>query len=404
MLIELHTLTAHAPSNLNRDDFGRPKTALFGGTERARISSQSLKRAIRTSDYLKSQLGGRVSTRSRDIPKLIYDRLAKRYDGNEEKRERLQHTCEAVTHALGKPDTKRGPLHISQIVFLTPGELDRLEEVVAEKVEGDGKLAKPKTLSKTLAAEAGLDRTPHDAVDMALFGRMTTDDANAFAGVEAAMQVMHPISTHTAISETDYFTAVDDAPTGEDDRGSAHLNELDFNSAVYYKYFSCDFDKLARNLDDRASALKALTAFLDAACRIAPSGKQNSFASHSMASAALLVVREAKTPCSLAEAFERPVPPSEEGFLARSLQRLATHYSALVRDYGFEDAAALYYRVDMDGMPLLKPLSRARIRTNGQESRTSELEPAFAEVATLQDLWRFLQQHVPVEKSVEETA
>ena len=120
---------------------------------------------------------------------------------------------------------------------------------------------------------------------MALFGRMTTDDANAFAGVEAAMQVMHPISTHTAISETDYFTAVDDAPTGEGDRGSAHLNELDFNSAVYYKYFSCDFDKLARNLDDRASALKALTAFLDAACRIAPSGKQNSFASHSMASA-----------------------------------------------------------------------------------------------------------------------
>ena len=112
-------------------------------------------------------------------------------------------------------------------------------------------------------------------------------------------------------------------------------------------------------------------------------------------------MREAKTPCSLAEAFERPVPPSEEGFLARSLQRLATHYSALVRDYGFEDAAALYYRVDMDGMPLLKPLSRARTRSNGQESRTSELEPAFEEAATLQDLWRFLQQHVPAEKSVE---
>ena len=144
MLIELHTLTAHAPSNLNRDDFGRPKTALFGGTERARISSQSLKRAIRTSDYLKSQLEGRISTRSRDIPKLIHDRLAKRYDGDEEKQERLRQACEAVTHALGKPDSARSKnkdkdeplLYLKQIVFLTPGELDRLEKVVAEKVRG----------------------------------------------------------------------------------------------------------------------------------------------------------------------------------------------------------------------------------------------------------------------------
>ncbi|RMH70127.1 MAG: type I-E CRISPR-associated protein Cas7/Cse4/CasC, partial [Bacteroidetes bacterium] len=39
MLIELHLLTPHAPANLNRDDFGRPKTAYFGGTERGRISS-----------------------------------------------------------------------------------------------------------------------------------------------------------------------------------------------------------------------------------------------------------------------------------------------------------------------------------------------------------------------------
>ena len=49
MLVELHSLTAHAPANLNRDDLGRPKTAMYGGVERARISSQALKRSIRTS-------------------------------------------------------------------------------------------------------------------------------------------------------------------------------------------------------------------------------------------------------------------------------------------------------------------------------------------------------------------
>lgn len=399
MLIELHTLTAHAPSNLNRDDFGRPKSALFGGTERARISSQALKRAIRTSKYLADTLGNRLSTRSRDIPQLIHDRLASTYEGDEDKAKRLQHVCEAVTYALGKPDTKRGPLHLAQIVFLTPAELDRLQQLVAAKVDDGGKLAKPKTLGATLAKEAGLDQAPHDAVDMALFGRMTTDDANAFAEVEAAMQVMHPISTHTVVNETDYFTAVDDVATGADDRGSAHLNELDFNSAVYYKYFSCDFDRLTRNLGDVESARDALVAFLDAACRIAPSGKQNAFASHSLASAALVVVRDQKVPCSLAEAFERPVPPSEAGFLARSLQRMATHYSTLARDYGFDDAAALYYRVDMDGLPLVKALGRAR--TNGSETEQPELGPAFEEASTLPDLWRFLREHVPASAAEE---
>ena len=46
-LIEIHVLQNFAPSNLNRDDTGAPKDALFGGTRRARISSQCLKRAVR---------------------------------------------------------------------------------------------------------------------------------------------------------------------------------------------------------------------------------------------------------------------------------------------------------------------------------------------------------------------
>ena len=75
---------------------------------------------------------------------------------------------------------------------------------------------------------------------MALFGRMTTDDANAFAAVDASMQVAHPIATHTTVTETDYFTAVDDWKTDASERGSGHIGELDFNSAVYYKYLSCN--------------------------------------------------------------------------------------------------------------------------------------------------------------------
>ncbi len=47
MKIELHVLQNFAPSNLNRDDTGAPKDCEFGGSRRARISSQSQKRAVR---------------------------------------------------------------------------------------------------------------------------------------------------------------------------------------------------------------------------------------------------------------------------------------------------------------------------------------------------------------------
>src|SRR5438046_2952504 len=46
-LIELHILQSFPVSCLNRDDVGSPKTAEFGGVNRARISSQCLKRAVR---------------------------------------------------------------------------------------------------------------------------------------------------------------------------------------------------------------------------------------------------------------------------------------------------------------------------------------------------------------------
>jgi hypothetical protein len=46
-LIELHILQSFPVTCLNRDDVGSPKTALFGGVQRARISSQCLKRGIR---------------------------------------------------------------------------------------------------------------------------------------------------------------------------------------------------------------------------------------------------------------------------------------------------------------------------------------------------------------------
>lgn len=65
--VQIHTLTSYPPSNLNRDDLGRPKTAVVGGATRLRISSQSLKRAWRTSRIFTENLQGNLGIRTKEI-------------------------------------------------------------------------------------------------------------------------------------------------------------------------------------------------------------------------------------------------------------------------------------------------------------------------------------------------
>lgn len=47
--IEYHILQSFPVTCLNRDDVGAPKTAMIGGSTRARVSSQSWKRQVRMS-------------------------------------------------------------------------------------------------------------------------------------------------------------------------------------------------------------------------------------------------------------------------------------------------------------------------------------------------------------------
>lgn len=45
--VDLHVLQTVPPSCVNRDDTGSPKTAIYGGVTRARVSSQAWKHAMR---------------------------------------------------------------------------------------------------------------------------------------------------------------------------------------------------------------------------------------------------------------------------------------------------------------------------------------------------------------------
>lgn len=383
MLIELHSLTSHAPANLNRDDLGRPKSAVFGGANRARISSQAIKRSIRTSNHLAEQMNDRLSTRSRKIPQLIYNDLQKEHGDNAALMERVGDLCKGFSNVLGKAD-KKDPMMTSQIVFLTPGEIERAKQHILNIARGDEKLTAAfiKKFSENTAAEIGLNKNPGDGVDMALFGRMTTDDANAFASIDASMQVAHAISTHAVVPETDWFTAVDDFTTGEEDRGSGHIGEVEFNSAVFYKYFSCNLPMLVKNMNGAAAeAAQALAAVLDAACRTTPSGKQNSFASHSLADTVLLVRRDQRIPVSLANAFERPVE-GDTGYLEKSRERLVDHYKHISGSYGLNDKAAFF---------CLDP--------NAREELQAELPEGTTVVSSLNDLFNWLKEGLASENA-----
>ena len=61
LFIDIHAIQSIPPSNINRDDTGSPKTAQYGGVTRARVSSQSWKRAIRK--YFHENSGEKIHIR-----------------------------------------------------------------------------------------------------------------------------------------------------------------------------------------------------------------------------------------------------------------------------------------------------------------------------------------------------
>lgn len=201
--IQLHILTAYHPSNLNRDDLGRPKTAVMGGRTRLRVSSQSLKRAWRTSEVFKDALDGHIGTRTKSLGGELYDAFI---EGGIAEKDALKWTASIAGQfgAIKKKTPKtRSETAIEQLVHLSPLEREKIDELVAL-------LITEKRAPKD--DELELLRHDHAAVDIAMFGRMVA--AKPKYNMEAAVQVAHALTTHEAKVEDDYFSAVDDLNDG----------------------------------------------------------------------------------------------------------------------------------------------------------------------------------------------
>src|SRR5699024_4437294 len=191
--IQLHLLTSYAPSNLNRDDLGRPKTAKMGGFERLRVSSQSLKRNWRVSDVFQQALSGHIGTRTKRLGKEVFDTLIEK--GCTEKQ--ATEWARSIAGVFGK--IKKEGLEIEQLAHISPAEKNAALELAV-------KLAEEKRAPE--AGELALLKNDNTAADIAMFGRMLA--SSPAYNVDAACQVAHAISVHSIVIEDDYFTAVDD--------------------------------------------------------------------------------------------------------------------------------------------------------------------------------------------------
>lgn len=316
--LQLHFLTFYPPSNLNRDDTGRPKTATVGGAPRLRISSQSLKRAWRTSSVFADRLGAHRGERTQRIGEEIERHLRERNIAAD----RALAIAREIAKHFGKlkPEKDKAPARTEQLAFIGPEER-ATALALAERMAGGEKLE---------PAAGDLLRRTDTAADIAMFGRMLAD--NPDYNREAAVQVAHAITTHRVTIEDDYYTAVDDLKSAEEDAGAGFVGELGFGSGIFYLYACVDTGLLAGNLGgDTALAATASAALAEAAATVSPKGKQPSFAARSRAHY-ILAERGAAQPRTLAGAFIRPVDGID--LAADSITRLTDWRKRLDATYG----------------------------------------------------------------------
>jgi len=345
--IEVHLIQNFAPSNLNRDDTGQPKSATFGGFRRARISSQCSKRSAR--QLWRERGSASVGERT----KLLKQELAPHLRGNGRTEGQIEKALETFLGQFFSKMDGKDNAKTAVLVLVSRQEMDLIKELVdlhwdrlsaGNKVEGKE--------AKDASAKLGKAEV---SADIALFGRMLAEQPGR--NTDGSCQVAHPISTHRVDMELDYFTAVDDL-NPDDETGAGMIGAVGFNSACYYRYALVDRDQLARNLarkterangawvdflnaEDYTEADSVIRAFLEAMVYAIPTGKQSSFAAQNLPSFGLFVRRQGGIPISLANAFSTPVRPTrdDDDLVGRSVAALTRHWNEIGRAYGTQGVA-----------------------------------------------------------------
>ncbi len=348
-LIELHILQSFPVSCLNRDEVGAPKSGIFGGVPRARVSSQCQKRAVRLAakDLSPELFAGERS-------KLIVEPIAKAAERHGIKAEKAVEASKKFCHELATFDESafksKGILKVKALMFLSPAEREEIGKELASIVS-KAKDAKQQEKGIKSAAAKVLDAKLKDAADIALFGRMVASDHSLT--LEGAAMFSHALSTHRADNEIDFYTAVDDRqqedPTvSEEDRaGSGMVGTLEFTSALYYRYVGLNLGLLWNGNKERPGHLEVLSrdqrrmvldTFLRAAILAVPDARKNSMNAHTLPGYVLGLVKNNGQPLQLINAFEKPIF-SKNGLMDASVNALKAHHEQLKKTWGIKPTA-----------------------------------------------------------------
>lgn len=349
MFIELHMIQNFAPANLNRDDTGNPKDCEFGGVRRARISSQCLKRAIRNEPVFAQITGGNLGIRTRYITRALSKALAPTAKPEQDVAAIVNAVAAAYSSKKGEMDSEDAT-RTKVALYLSKADVEWVKEEILthwdellmtaalaspeEDKSKKGKRAPAKDSALAELVNGLMERTKKhtDAPDIALFGRMLADypDTN----VDAACQVAHAVSTHRVAMEMDFFTAMDEM-MNPGETGASMMGFTAYDSACFYRYARLDWEQLVKNLDgDVTLARRAVEGFLRAAVAAVPTGKQNAFAAQNPPAFLLAVVKPQGMAWSLANAFEKPVRPGNDGLTVPSVAALDAYWGRLITVYG----------------------------------------------------------------------
>ena len=370
--VDIHIIQSLPPSCVNRDDSGSPKSAVYGGVRRLRVSSQSWKRATRL--YFNDILDAKdVGVRTKRVVEVLAERITE--DAPElagDAAGLAEKVFAAAKIKLSSPRGKKdAPQESGYLLFLSTSQIERLAGLAIASARG-GEALDAKTVKKIF-------KEAH-AVDIALFGRMVADDTDL--NVDAACQVAHAISTHAAENEYDFFTAVDDdkSRSEEEDAGAGMMGTVEFSSATMYRYATVNLDMLVENLGDGDAALRALEVFIKGFCLSMPTGKQNTFANRTLPEAVVVSVRDDQ-PVSLVGAFEKPIRTNEaDGYLTRSVEALAEHARAIEDNYGLRPLAG--FVVALKGGDILAPEGPDAPAPLGERVSFTELPGRVLEVVS----------------------
>lgn len=309
VFVDVHVIQSLPPSCVNRDDTGSPKTAIYGGVRRARVSSQSWKHAMREM-FKESFSENELSERTKKIVDKVADQICSMSDIGKE------HATMAAEAVINRAGVNTNNSEAKALFFMSNKQADNLARMA---------LMDPLPSKKEVQAALNAGK----GVDIALFGRMVADDPAL--NTDASAQVAHAISTHKVENEYDYYTAMDDR-SPDNQAGAGMIGTIEFNSSTLYRYATVAAHDLNKNLGDAGAATKAVKEFVRAFVCSMPTGKQNTFANGTPPYAVMVAIRRDQ-PVNLAGAFETPVKAGEGGYQAKSAKALAEYANIVYNSF-----------------------------------------------------------------------